>query len=47
MGQQSELNDGFLAAPAKPRLLDRVREVIRRKRYSWRTEETAPRTVVR
>ena len=40
MGQQSESNSSFPALPAKPRLLDRVREAIRRKHYSRRTEET-------
>ena len=40
MGQQFESNSRFPALPAKPRLLDRVREAIRRKHYSRRTEET-------
>ena len=40
MSQQSVSNSSFPALPAKPRLLDRVREAIRRKHYSRRTEET-------
>ena len=28
------------AAPARPRLLDQVRDAIRRRHYSYRTEET-------
>ena len=40
MQQRFESNSGFSAPPAKPRLLDRVREAIRRKHYSRRTEET-------
>src|SRR5262245_15137544 len=39
MGQQTESNSGFPVASA-PRLLDRVRDAIRRKHYSRRTEET-------
>jgi len=40
MGHQFESNSSFPALPAKPGLLDRVREAIRRKHYSRRTEET-------
>jgi len=40
MGQYFESNSGFSGQLAKPRLLDRVREAIRRKHYSRRTEET-------
>ena len=40
MGQQFESNSSFPALPAQPRLLDRVREAIRRRHYSRRTEET-------
>src|SRR5688572_4039656 len=40
MGQQPESDRGFPAPPSGPRLLDRVREAIRRKHYSRRTEET-------
>ena len=32
--------EGAAAAPASPRLLDQVREVVRRRHYSYRTEET-------
>jgi integron integrase len=40
MGQQSESEGRFPVPISKPRLLDRVREAIRRKHYSRRTEET-------
>ena len=40
MGQPHESKGGFPAQPQGPRLLDRVRDAIRRKHYSWRTEET-------
>lgn len=39
MGQEAESNGSF-SSPRAPRLLDRVREAIRRKHYSRRTEET-------
>ena len=47
MSQQSASNSSFPALPAKPRLLDRVREAIRRKHYSRRTEETYVRWIKR
>src|SRR4030066_4315 len=40
MGQPHESKGSFPAQPQGPRLLDRVREAIRRKHYSPRTEET-------
>lgn len=40
MAQQFESQGKVLQAAAQPRLLDRVREAIRRKHYSRRTEET-------
>jgi integron integrase len=40
MGQLHESKGGFPAQAQGPRLLDRVREAIRRKHYSRRTEET-------
>jgi len=40
MGQPHESKGDFPAQPQGPRLLDRVREAIRRKHYSPRTEET-------
>lgn len=40
MGQPHEFKGGFPAQAQGPRLLDRVREAIRRKHYSRRTEET-------
>jgi integron integrase len=40
MGQPHESKGGFAAPPQEPRLLDRVREAIRRRHYSRRTEET-------
>src|SRR5688572_25745044 len=40
MGQPPESKEGFPAGPQGPRLLDRVREAIRRRHYSRRTEET-------
>jgi len=40
MGQSHESSSAFPAPAPKLRLLDRVREAIRRKHYSRRTEET-------
>lgn len=40
MGQPHDSKGGFPAQPQGPRLLDRVREAIRRRHYSRRTEET-------
>jgi hypothetical protein len=40
MGQPHESKGSLPAQPQGPRLLDRVREAIRRKHYSRRTEET-------
>jgi integron integrase len=40
MGQPHEFKGSFPAQAQGPRLLDRVREAIRRKHYSRRTEET-------
>ena len=47
MGQPHESKGGFLAQPQGPRLLDRVREAIRCRHYSRRTEKaTVSGTVV-
>jgi hypothetical protein len=40
MGQPHDFKGDFPAQPQGPRLLNRVREAIRRKHYSRRTEET-------
>ena len=32
--------DGLSAAPARPRVLDVAREAIRRRHYSYRTEQS-------
>ena len=32
--------DGLFAAPARPRFLDVAREAIRRRHYSYRTEQS-------
>jgi integron integrase len=40
MGQQTESEGRFPEPVARPRLLDQVRDAIRRKHYSRRTEET-------